>query len=377
MQLKGPRLYTTLSGNLRVSLEESIPLSNQIYIKDSFGNWQPVSESNPVPITPLLTLGGTIVQNALEISTYNLSGNVLSASTNIIKDYVLDSIELKFSTTEQKTITIFTDSGVILWGGTLDTSPNNLGYKTKNQHFNLQFDQAFNANDNININVTSTTNTCILDGIVRIRTGVDSLMGNPSAAVYLIDPSGNPYGVNHVSNNPRVVLTDGTTNVGVDSYSDSLNQIDVDHSKHHEGKAFSFSETYIIESGENLDFLLHDLSGATHLRTFAFTPTTAPGEIYLFENTITSNDGTIQTTLNKNRNSSTISNMLLYKSPMILSGGTLLEKDVIVGEHTSGGVQSRMILEWILRPNTKYLLRYSNKSSMSSDVNIFIYWLQG
>lgn len=163
-----------------------------------------ISESNPLPTGPLLTLGGTLVKNAVATSSYNLQTGPYSITTAITTDYILDNIELKFSTNEVKTITISTTGGTTLFGGTLNTSLDNVGFNTKGKQFNLSFGQAFNANENIVITVTQTSNTCLLDCIVRIKTGVDSLMGNPSAAVYLIDETGTPYGVKKADNKPRV-----------------------------------------------------------------------------------------------------------------------------------------------------------------------------
>lgn len=172
-----------------------------------------VSEDNPLPTSPSLTLGGTVVKNAVDTSSYNLQSAPYIVSTNINTDYILDNIELKFSTNETKTITITSDSSAVLWGGTLNTSPSNAGYNTTGRHFQLSFNQAFNAHENININVTQTTNACLLDCVVRIKTGVDSLMGNPSAAVYMIDPLGNPYGVKHIQNRIRTSSVDYTYDI--------------------------------------------------------------------------------------------------------------------------------------------------------------------
>ena len=189
-------------------------VATQLTFRDSVTQ-QPIyiSEDNPLPTGPLLTLGGTIVKNVVETSAHDLQATQYTASTSITTDYILDNIELKFSTNEIKTITISTTGGNILWGGTLNSSPSNAGYNTKGRHFNLSFGQAFNANENININVTQTTNACTLDCTVRIKTGVDSLMGNPSAAVYLIDPIGNPYGVAHVDNKIRTSSVDYTYDI--------------------------------------------------------------------------------------------------------------------------------------------------------------------
>lgn len=120
------------------------------------------------------------VDNAISATAFNLNASQYSATTNISNDFIFDSITLNFSTTETKTITITSSDGTILWGGSVDTSADNLGYNTTAQNFNLLFDQAFNGGDNITVTVTQTTGACLMDCVLKTKQGSNTLTGNPS-----------------------------------------------------------------------------------------------------------------------------------------------------------------------------------------------------
>lgn len=133
-----------------------------------------VSSSNPFPVT-----GGLTVVNAIDSTAFDLNAAAFSETTSISNDYVFDSIELNFSTTESKTITITSSDGTILLGGTVDTSVQNLLRNTTKQHFNLIFQQAFNANDNLTVDVTQFSSAGTMDCILKVKEGSTGLTGNP------------------------------------------------------------------------------------------------------------------------------------------------------------------------------------------------------
>lgn len=117
------------------------------------------------------------VENAINVQNYDLFTAPLSATSNIANDYILESIDFTFSTEELKTITISTSNNQILWGGALEKTPYNLGYNTKAKSISLVFDQSFKANDNIRIDISQTSNSCLANCIVKIKRGSDILVG--------------------------------------------------------------------------------------------------------------------------------------------------------------------------------------------------------
>lgn len=111
------------------------------------------------------------VINAINEAAYDLNASAFSEVTAITYDYILDNIELNFSTAEVKTITVTSFNGTILWGGSVDTSSSNLGYNTIKKHFSLNFGMAFNDGENITVAVTQFGSAGTMDCILKIKKG--------------------------------------------------------------------------------------------------------------------------------------------------------------------------------------------------------------
>jgi len=143
-----------------------------VQLQDNDGN--DYDSSNPLEVS-----GGEEVTNAIDKIAFNLNAAAFSETTNISNDYIFDSVLLNFSTTESKTITITGFDGTILLGGTVDTTSQNLLRNTTKQHFNLIFQQAFNAGDNITVAVTQFTSSGTMDCILKVKQGTTPLVGVP------------------------------------------------------------------------------------------------------------------------------------------------------------------------------------------------------
>jgi len=111
-----------------------------------------------------------IVQNAIESLGFNLQASAYSVTTALPKDFIFDTLELNFSTTELKTITVLSAQGTILWGGSVDTTVLNYGYNTMAKNFVLDFNDAFDGGDNITVQVSQTAGACLLDVVLKVRT---------------------------------------------------------------------------------------------------------------------------------------------------------------------------------------------------------------
>lgn len=149
------------------------------------------------------------VQDAINSMGYNLQAAAYSQSTAIGSNYLLDRIELKFSTAAPRDILITDSSGAVLRQLTADTSTSLL--------FDFQ-DQAFVGGDNVTIAVTQTASPCTLAVQVVILTGSVSLGGNP-----ILDPAS--YGKIVASNCTSATLLAGQTFTGgteVDGFADLM-----------------------------------------------------------------------------------------------------------------------------------------------------------
>jgi len=89
---------------------------------------------------------------------------------------------------------------------------------------------------------------------------------------------------------------------------------------------------------------------------------------YLYETPTTTGDGALQTTYNRNRNSSNAPATTVYLTPTVTGNGTLLSS-WILGSGVSSGGGTRESLEWDLKASTVYLLVITAKAA-SDDVTV-------
>jgi hypothetical protein len=132
-----------------------------------------VSIANPVPITGNVTTSGAelVVINAIESLAHNLQAAAYSQTTAIGGPYLLNRIELNFSTTASRSITITSSQGTKLYETAGDTS----------LHIDIDAeDQAFESGDQITVAITQVASTCIVDVVVVITKGALPLSGNPT-----------------------------------------------------------------------------------------------------------------------------------------------------------------------------------------------------
>lgn len=85
---------------------------------------------------------------------------------------------------------------------------------------------------------------------------------------------------------------------------------------------------------------------------------TASGEstMEFFESPTTTADGTPVPVLNKNRNSSNTTEVLVFDAPTVTLTGTLIDPFLMTGSINAGG-KDRNQNEWLVLPNTDYLVK--------------------
>lgn len=133
-----------------------------------------VGPSNPVPITGNVAVSGAELQieKAIEATNFSLQASAFNQTTVIGGDYKLNRVELKFSTSEPRDITITsTVSGAVLYQRTSNT---NLIIELYGEG------EGFNSGDQIQLQVSQTTNPCLMTATVFIERGALPLTGDPS-----------------------------------------------------------------------------------------------------------------------------------------------------------------------------------------------------
>lgn len=148
----------------------------------------------------------------------------------------------------------------------------------------------------------------------------------------------------------------------------------------HAGLFFTaYHRVAALANGANLDLLI-DTNGANppHLQGVEVTANRGPDTIRLYEDVTTSDDGTAVAVRNKNRLSSNTALASIYHTPTVTDLGTLLDlhdfptagRRAGVLEITGGNT------EWILKANTKYLIRLINNSGGSSLASLHLAWYE-
>lgn len=145
------------------------------------------------------------------------------------------------------------------------------------------------------------------------------------------------------------------------------------------GIGFDVSGTGTIASGASASFMAIVGDTSLHFHGFEIKSSAGLVTVELFEAPTTSANGTAKTPLNKNRNSTTVSKTLVYMNPTITANGTLLATRQILqvggGAHIEGG-EASISSEWILKPNTKYIIKITNSSGGSINFSSSFYYYE-
>lgn len=164
-----------------------------------------------------------------------------------------------------------------------------------------------------------------------------------------------------------------------DKISESTIFIDTIHQHIHKGDAYICSSRVSLGSGAVLNALLVVPSGYTvHLRHVTST-TGGPILIDMYEETTVSANGSAGNWRNANRNFPDTPNMEIYSGPTITSDGTLIFQQMVpgTGGFFGGGATLEIgIIEIVLKPNTNYLLRFTNNSTGTETVNNTCFWYE-
>ena len=146
------------------------------------------------------------INNALDFTAFDLNAAAFSETTSITNDYILDNIEINFSTTAIRDITVTSADGTILLQDK-DNIDKNITWKKINT--------GFSANENITIDITQTSAACSVDVILRVQSGTNTLLGNP--AVQWVDTEGTIRGFQNAGGRPRVSITTYTQEISKDN----------------------------------------------------------------------------------------------------------------------------------------------------------------
>lgn len=170
----------------------------------------------------------------------------------------------------------------------------------------------------------------------------------------------------------RIKVTN--TPSGLDSVSGKQVVIDFPHHKEHDGDAY-------------LAWDREDLSNAQVFNYSLITPDTTKWVHFILEaisekemfvqmwEAATLTAGTALTAYNKNRNSSTTAKATVTSTPTSITTGSVLLMEDQWGSGKEGG-GSRGLEEFILKQNTKYLIRFTNLTANANFLSVHFNWYE-
>ena len=153
--------------------------------------------------------------------------------------------------------------------------------------------------------------------------------------------------------------------------------IDVNHLRLHEGRAYYVYKVYPyaagLAAGSSINIAIAWPSGVTPHAVFAYE-SSAEAEFFMYENPTTSG-GTAMTIYRRHRNITTESQGAAVLDPTVSATGTeIFAEFVPSGKKGSGSLSYSF--EYVLKPLTTYLFRFTNVNAQAHPANLRIEWYE-
>jgi len=177
------------------------------------------------------------------------------------------------------------------------------------------------------------------------------------------------FGFKHVLGALKVIAEitneDGEA-IKTDDMTNALTVIDYAHHEIHSGSHFKagYQDTVMATNDEiNILFITPDTLKWAHFELTA--QATGAVIIDFYEDAVVSANGTLVTAWNRNRNSTKVNTVLVYHTPTVTTNGTKISSKWVGNEgfKDSVGGEARGEAEFILKQNTKYLIKLTAVSN--------------
>jgi hypothetical protein len=308
------------------------------------------TSGNPVNLATEATVSQLImaITNAINETTYDLNAAAFNETTNITNDYELDNVEFNFSTAEARTITVTTDDGTVILNEE-DNTDISFAWQPSSE-------MGFDGGDNLTVKVTQFSSAGTMDCILKIKQGSNALGGDP---VVLGEDQ----------------ILGGNQPIPVDRGGRYVPIISAEHTRIHESLGFTCTGKSTVANAASFDILIKNPAGNfPHFRFYAFSSDGAPSDVFLYEGTTVSGDGDACNIYNNNRNSGNTPNPSLFSEPTVTDDGVEIEYSLILGSKQTGGSAESVSVEWILKPDENYLIRYTNNSGQSATIGYHVFF---
>ena len=159
--------------------------------------------------------------------------------------------------------------------------------------------------------------------------------------------------------------------------------IETEHAYIHEGIFYESYNKFTLAAGAKRVVTIKPATGTyLHYRPTNLVTSADKVTIEFYEGaTVTAATGTAATPSNHNRNSTLASKVTLLDAPTVTADGTKFAQVYIPGATGTGGTRTGASAgvsnsEWVLKPDTVYMIRVTNGSSGSNDIQVNFQWYE-
>jgi hypothetical protein len=175
--------------------------------------------------------------------------------------------------------------------------------------------------------------------------------------------------------NPAYVDKDGVSYIT--SSDKPFPTIDVNHLRLHEGKGYyvykMFGYAAGLGAGSSIDIAIAWPSGYSPNAVFDYGAS-GESEFFVYESPTTSG-GTSMTVHRRNRIITTASTAAAVLTPTVTSVGTEIFGEFVPANKQGGGAQA-FTFEFVLKPLTTYLFRFTNVNAQAHAAHLMIEWYE-
>ena len=163
----------------------------------------------------------------------------------------------------------------------------------------------------------------------------------------------------------------------------AIRTIETEHAYIHEGIFFESYNKFTLAAGATKVVTIKPAAGTyLHYRPTNLVTSADKVTIEFYEGaTVTAATGTAVTPSNHNRNSTLASKVTLLDAPTVTVNGTKFAQVYMPGATGTGSTRTGQSAgtsgsEWVFKPNTVYMVKVTNGSSGSNDIQINFQWYE-
>ena len=189
-------------------------------------------------------------------------------------------------------------------------------------------------------------------------------------------PTGAATAANQTNNSQKTQIVDaGGIPVEVDNSTHSIQIIDYEHHEIHSGSSYTADRQVNLANGASMDILLITPNTTKWAHLIYEIEAQAEMQFYIYE-APTATAGTAMTIINRNRNVTNPATVTLSHTPTGITTGTTIIRKHHMGAGKAFGGGARSAHEFVLKQNTKYLIRMTNLTVTTNWATIVLNWYE-